>query len=72
MDGYWLHVCLCTVYAWCPQSEEDSEFPWKWSYEMLQTATWVLGIKLGHLKEQPVLLTPAPEEGILGKSVNHH
>jgi hypothetical protein len=40
--------------------QKKASDPWGWIYRCLQAALWVLGIELGFLEKQPVLVTAEP------------
>lgn len=52
---------VCHVHACFPEkSEEGVRFPWNQSFICLWAATQVLGIELGPLQEQQMLLATEP------------
>lgn len=49
-------LCACSV----PSEARRHYITWNWSYRPLWATMWMLGVKLGSLQEQPVLLAADP------------
>lgn len=59
--GFFACMCICVTHASSvPEAGRGCQIRWYWSYRRLWDTVWELGIKLGTMQEQPVLVTTDP------------
>lgn len=55
---FFAYICICILCACLPEETRRGYwYPWYWSHKWLQVDFWVLGLNVGPLEEQLLLLS---------------